>query len=76
MADDGKPGNWKSVPVKDVRVGDVVRAQSGEEVVVSRIEEAFMGIASMVAFIQDTPGRWFKCPQPVDGQIEVRAAVA
>ena len=64
---------WKSVPVREVRVGDVVRTQSGEEVVVSRIEEAFFGIPTMLAFIQDTPGRWFKCPQSVDGQIDVRS---
>ena len=35
---------WKAVPVSEVRVGDVVRTQSGEEVVVSRIEEAFFGM--------------------------------
>ena len=45
---------------------------SGEVVTVSRIEPAFMGIAEMVAFIEDTPNRWFKCPQPVGGQIDVR----
>jgi hypothetical protein len=67
---------WKSVPVSEVRVGDVVRAQTGDEVVVSRIEEAFMGIPSMLAFIEDTPGRWFKCPQSVDGQIEVKVTAA
>lgn len=76
MADGSKADDWKTVSVKDVQVGDVVRTQSGEEVVVSRIEEAFMGIPSMVAFIQDTPGRWFKCPQSVDGQIEIRVAAA
>jgi hypothetical protein len=65
---------WKAVPVSEVRVGDVVRPQAGVEVVVSRIEEAFMGIPSMLAFIEDTPGRWFKCPQSVDGQIEVRTS--
>jgi hypothetical protein len=67
---------WKSVPVSEVRVGDVVRAQTGDEVVVSRIEEAFMGIPSMLAFIEDAPGRWFKCPQSVDGQIEVKVTAA
>ncbi len=76
MADGWRTGDWKSVPVTDVRVGDVVRIPSGEEIVVSRIEEAFLGIPSMVAFIEDTPGRWFKCPQSVDGQIEVKAAAA
>ena len=40
---------------------------------VSRIEEAFFGMPTMLAFIQDTPGRWFKCPQSVDGQIEVQS---
>lgn len=67
---------WRSAPVSEVRVGDVVRTASGEEVVVSRIEEAFFGMPTMLAFIQDTPGRWFKCPQPVDGQIEVRSAAS
>jgi hypothetical protein len=67
---------WTSVPVRDVSVGDVVRTPNGVEVVVSRIEEAFMGIPSMVAFIEDTPGRWFKCPQSVDGEIEVKGSAA
>jgi hypothetical protein len=65
---------WRSVLVSEVRVGDVVRTQSGEEVVVSRIEEAFFGMPTMLAFIEDTPGRWFKCPQPVEGQIDVKSA--
>jgi hypothetical protein len=64
--------SWKSTPVSEVQVGNVVRTQSGEVVTVSRIEPAFMGIAEMVAFIEDTPNRWFKCPQPVGGQIDVR----
>jgi hypothetical protein len=64
--------SWKSTPISDVQVGDVVRTQSGEVIVVSRIEPAFMGIDEMVAFIEDTPSRWFKCPQPVAGQIDVR----
>jgi hypothetical protein len=67
---------WKAVPVKDVRVGDVVRTPTGVEVVVSRIEDAFFGTPTMLAFIEDTPGRWFKCPQSVDGQIDVKTAAA
>jgi hypothetical protein len=67
---------WRAVPVSEVRVGDVVRTQSGVEVVVSRIEEAFFGMPAMLAFIEDTPGRWFKCPQPVDGQIDVKSPAA
>ncbi|HEX4016090.1 MAG TPA: hypothetical protein VHX15_05075 [Frankiaceae bacterium] len=67
---------WKAVSVSEVRVGDVVRTQTGVEVEVSRIEEAFFGMPTMLAFIQDTAHGWFKCPQPVDGQIDVKTAAA
>ena len=63
--------SWKSVPVKEVQVGDVVRV-GPEEIVVSRIERTFLGMDVMCAFIEDTATRWLKCPQPVDGQIEVK----
>lgn len=56
-------------------MGDVVRTQSGQVVTVSRIETAFLGRPGMVAFIEDTPDRWFKCPQPIGGQIDVRDSV-
>jgi hypothetical protein len=65
--------SWKSVPVKEVKVGDVVRV-GPEEIIVSRIEPGFLGMDSMLAFIEDTSVRWLKCPQPVDGQVDVKAS--
>jgi len=59
---------------EDVRVGDRVRVASGHEALVSHIEPAFMGIDSMVAFIEDTPERWFKMPVPKGTEVEVQRA--
>ena len=65
---------WTSVPVSEVKPGDRVRVASGQEVLVSRIEPRFMGIDTMVAFIEDTPTRWFKMPVPQAGEVEVQRA--
>jgi hypothetical protein len=65
---------WKTVKADEVRTGDAVRTKSGAVVVVSRIERAFLGRPNMVAFIEDTPDRWFKQPMPADADVEVRSA--
>jgi hypothetical protein len=65
---------WKSVPATDVQAGDEIRLQSGQSLLVSRIEPAFMGRAGMIAFIEDTPDRWFKQPMPSSTSVEVRQA--
>jgi hypothetical protein len=65
--------SWKTVKASDVRVGDTVRIQSGTEVIVSRVDPSFMGMSNMVAFIEDTPERWFKQPMMADGEVEVRS---
>jgi hypothetical protein len=65
---------WKSMPVSDVQVGDRVRLESGAEVFVSRIEPKFMGMDTMVAFIEDTPGRWYKQPVGQTAEVEVQRA--
>jgi hypothetical protein len=67
---------WKTVKALDVKAGDTVRTQSGEVVIVSRIEAPFLGVANMVAFIEDTPERWFKQPMMSDADVEVHAATA
>lgn len=64
---------WKTVTVSEVQPGDRVRLASGEEVLVSRIEAPFMGRAEMVAFIEDTPTRWYKRPVPTSASVEVQA---
>jgi hypothetical protein len=57
---------------EDVRVGDRVRVSSGHEALVSRIEPAFMGMDAMLAFIEDTPDRWFKMPVPKTAEVDVQ----
>ncbi len=65
--------SWKKVKADEVRAGDAVRTQAGDVVIVSRIETGFMGRPNMLAFIEDTPDRWFKQPMMADGEVEVRA---
>jgi hypothetical protein len=57
----------------EVRLGDRVRL-GGHEVLVSNIEPSFMGMDTMVAFIEDTTSRWFKMPVPKGTQVEVQRA--
>jgi hypothetical protein len=63
---------WASVPAADVKVGDRVRVASGHEALVSQIEPTFMGMDAMIAFIEDTPERWFKMPVPKTADVEVQ----
>jgi hypothetical protein len=65
--------SWKSVKASDVKPGDTVRTQTGATVIVSRVDSSFMGMPNMVAFIEDTPERWFKQPMLADGEVEVRS---
>ena len=64
---------WKKVKADEVHSGDAVRTQAGDVVTVSRIEQSFMGMPNMLAFIEDTPDRWFKQPMMVDSEVEVRS---
>lgn len=70
------PDTWKTAKAQDVELGDTVRTQSGEVIVVSRIEAPFFGRPNMLAFIEDTPDRWFKKPLPADSDVEIRTAGA
>ena len=65
---------WQTVRVSEVRQGDRIRLSSGTELLVSRIEPAFFGSPNLVAFIEDTPARWFKQPMMVDTEVEVSRA--
>ena len=66
--------SWTSVPAEEVRLGDRVRLATGHEVLVSHIEPTFMGMDTMVAFIEDTPARWFKMPVPKTAEVEIQRA--
>jgi hypothetical protein len=66
------PETWRSGKADEVQVGDVVRTESGEVVTVSHIEPAFFGMPEMMAFIEDTPERWYKRPLRADSALEIK----
>jgi hypothetical protein len=62
---------WNQAKAGDAVVGDVVRTERGDVVVVSRIEESFFGNAEMIALIEDTSERWYKRPLRLDADVEI-----
>jgi hypothetical protein len=62
---------WTTVTAADVRAGDRVRLPSGAEMLVSRIETRFFGRDDLIAFIEDTPARWYKQPVPQAAEVQV-----
>jgi hypothetical protein len=60
-----------TIKATDVRPGDRVRARSGAELTVTRIDEEFMGRANMLAFVEDSEEQWFKMPALRDGDVEL-----
>jgi uncharacterized protein YacL (UPF0231 family) len=59
------------VKATEVQVGDRIRARSGVELTVTRIDEEFMGRANMLAFVEDSEEQWFKMPALRDGEVEL-----
>jgi hypothetical protein len=66
------PETWRSGTAQEVQVGDVVRTENGEVVTVSQIDAAFFGMPEMIAFIEDTPQRWYKRPLRADSKVEIQ----
>jgi hypothetical protein len=64
---------WKTGTAAEVKPGDRIRTAAGEELLVSRIEAPFFGRPEMLAFIEDTPERWYKRPVPVDVELEIQS---
>ena len=60
-----------SVKATEVQLGDRLRARSGAELTVTRIDEEFMGRADMLAFVEDSEEQWFKMPALRDGDVEL-----
>jgi hypothetical protein len=63
--------SWTTVTAADVRAGDRVRLASGVEMLVSRIETRLLGRDGLIAFIEDSPGRWYKQPVSQTAEVEV-----
>lgn len=59
------------IPATEVRVGDRLRTRSGDELVVTRIDDAFLGRTDMLAFIEDTEHQWLKMPALRAGEVEL-----
>jgi hypothetical protein len=64
---------WITVIATDVQVGDRIRLAAGTELLVSRIEPRLFGL-DLVAFIEDTPERWFKQAMAPSTEVEVLRA--
>ena len=62
---------WTTMTAAQVRPGDRIRLASGAELEVSRIEAPFLGRDGLMAFIEDTPARWYKQPVPAAAELEV-----
>jgi hypothetical protein len=60
-----------TVKATAVHLGDRLRARSGAELTVTRIDEEFMGRADMLAFVEDSEEQWFKMPALRDGDVEL-----
>ncbi len=68
--------SWTTVAATDVRAGDRIRLNTGVEMLVSRIEPRFLGRNGLIAFIEDTPARWYKQPLPETAEVQVADAQA
>jgi hypothetical protein len=67
--------SWQQATASEVAIGDVVRTQNGDVVTVSRIEANFLGNEAMLAFIEDTPERWYKRPARSDAEVHILRAL-
>lgn len=66
--------DWKTIKAADIKVGDKVKLQTGDEFEVARIDAPFLGRDNMAAFIEDTPSRWHSYPMPLEMDVEVLPA--
>lgn len=60
-----------TIKASEVQLGDRVRARSGTELTVTRIDEGFMGNPDMLAFVEDSDEQWFKMPALRDGDVDL-----
>jgi hypothetical protein len=68
--------NWKTVTAREVTAGDTIRVRGEHVLVVTRIDEPFLGRPGMIAFIEDSPTQWLSAPSAADGEVELLVADA
>ena len=62
---------WSTATVDSLAPGDRVRFR-GFEFDVARIDDAFLGMPTMVCLIEDTPERWHAYPAQKTDEVERR----
>jgi hypothetical protein len=62
-----------AITAAEVRIGDRLRTREGLELTVTRIDEGFLGMPGMMAFVEDSEIQWLKLPAPRDGEVDLLA---
>jgi glutathione peroxidase len=65
------PAETKTITAAEVEVGDRLLTPSGDELLVTRIDDQLMGSSDYIAFVEDSPARWLKMPMARDAEVQV-----
>jgi hypothetical protein len=60
-----------TIKATEVQIGDRLRAGSGLELTVTRIDRGLLGRDDFVAFIEDSDEQWLKLPSLPDAELEL-----
>jgi hypothetical protein len=64
------------IAASEVRIGDRLRAPTGIELTVTRIDRGLLGRSEYLSFVEDSEEQWLKLPALVDGEVEVVSRTA
>jgi hypothetical protein len=59
------------IKAREVRIGDRLRAPTGLELTVTRIDHGLLGRSDLLSFVEDSDQQWLKLPVPADGEVEL-----
>ena len=62
---------WSTKPASEIAPGDQVSVPGGAELIVTRIEERFLGQDQLLCLIEDTGARWLAQPVRADSDVKV-----
>jgi len=60
-----------TIPASEVRIGDRLRARTGLELTVTRIDHGLLGREDYLAFVEDSDEQWLKLPSRPDAEVEL-----